>query len=82
MTADEVGRAGVGIPDEEQLVYAGLHERVMVTEDLRFVPPVPHGGVLVIRRPLSIGAYIDYLELDAHTYMPDELRNLVRYYDL
>lgn len=81
-TALEMGRAGQGIPDQQQLDYATRQGRVMVTEDLHFRPTLPHGGLVVMERPLSLGDYMLYLEVLAQQFGPDDLGDQVHYCQL
>jgi predicted nuclease of predicted toxin-antitoxin system len=85
LTAQFVGRAGIGIPDEDQLAYATSMGRVLVTEDRDFISlahtQLPHTGVAMLQRALSIGEYVEYLELLARTTEPDEMRNQLLYCD-
>ena len=79
LTAQAAGRAGKKIPDDEQLAYATTHGLVMVTNDSDFIKlhneHVPHAGIIMLQQVLSIGDYIDYLELFALTTSPDAMRN-------
>jgi hypothetical protein len=52
VTALEAGRASQEISDQEQLEYATGQGRVMVTQDVHFRPRLPHGGLIVMQRPL------------------------------
>jgi hypothetical protein len=53
----------------------------MVTQDLRFSPPAPHAGMIVVQRAVGIGDYIDFLEAVARIYTSEEMQNLVLYYN-
>lgn len=79
ITATEAGRAGQRISDQDQLDYATREKRVMVTEDLHFRARLPHGGLVVMQRPLSLGDYILYLEVLAEQAGIDGLQNLTHY---
>lgn len=85
LTAQAVGRAGQKIPDSQQLAYATQLDRVIVTEDRDFVAlahtPVPHAGVILLQRALSIGQSVEYLELMAQVTAPDEVRDRLIYCD-
>lgn len=59
-----------------------LHGRVMVTQDAHFRPSVPHGGLIVMQRPLSLGDYILYLEILAEQFDPGGLDDQVHYWQL
>lgn len=69
LTALEAGRAGMKVPDVDQLVSATSQQRVMVSLDRDFVAlsysHVPHAGVIIIQRSLNIGDLVEYLELMA-----------------
>ncbi len=80
ITALEAGRADQEIPDQEQLDYATREGRVMVTEDLRFRPRLPHGGLVVMQQPLGLGDYIAYLELLSKQYVAGALDDQMHYY--
>lgn len=82
ITAVDSGRAGQEISDQDQLAYATSEGRVMVTQDLRFRPRLPHGGLVVMQRPMSLGDYILYLELLAAQYSPGDLNDQVHYCQL
>lgn len=57
----------------------------MVTEDRDFIDlaykQLPHAGVIMLQRPLSIGQYVAYLELLAHVTEPAALQNQLLYCD-
>lgn len=82
ITALEAGRAGQEISDQDQLEYATSEGRVMVTQDLHFRPRLPHGGLIVMQRPISLGDYILYLQLLAEQYSPGDLNDQVHYCQL
>jgi len=82
ITALEAGRAGREISDQEQLEYATRQGRVMVTQDLRFRPRLPHGGLVVMQRPMRLGDYILYLQVLAERYGPGDLNDQVHYCQL
>ncbi|HEU5367522.1 MAG TPA: DUF5615 family PIN-like protein [Ktedonobacterales bacterium] len=83
LTTEEAGRAHQGLTDSDQLAYAAAQERVLVTRDSDFVElasgQLPHAGVVLLRQILSIGEYIEYLELLACTTSPQAMRNLLVY---
>lgn len=54
----------------------------MVTQDAHFRPSVPHGGLIVMQRPLSLGDYILYLEILAEQFDPGGLDDQVHYWQL
>lgn len=81
LTALEAGRAGREIPDQEQLDYATSQGTVMVTQDVRFRPRLPHGGLVVMQRRLSPGDYIDLQDL-AEQFGPGDLADQTYYCDL
>ena len=82
ITTLEAGRADQEIPDQKQLEYATSQGRVMVTQDLRFRPHIPHGGLVVMQRRLSPGDYIDYLQDLAERFGPGDLADQTYYCDL
>jgi hypothetical protein len=79
VTTVEEGRAGRGLSDPDQLTYATSQGRVMVTQDQRIQPTGHHSGLVIMQRRLSVGAYIDYLELLALETSPDDLLDQVHY---
>lgn len=79
ITALEAGRAGREISDQEQLEYATGQGRVMVTQDVHFRPRLPHGGLIVMQRPLSLEDYFLYLEILAEQFSPGDLDDQVYY---
>lgn len=85
LTAQEAGRAGKKIPDSEQLAYATAQERVIATRDRDYIllarTQFPHAGVIMLQKELSIGGYIDYLELLALTTTPEWIRNRLVFCD-
>lgn len=85
LTAQGSGRAGKKIPDVEQLSFAALQNRVVVTEDRDFVrlasSQLPHAGIILLQRSLSIGGYVEYLELMARITESEEIRNQLVYCD-
>ena len=82
VTALEADRAGKEITDQEQLDYATRENRVMVTEDLHFRPRLPHGGLVVMQRPMGLGDYILYLQILAEQSASGELSDQVHYCQL
>ena len=85
LAALEAGRAGTGISDIEQLLFARTEGRVIVTHDYDFISLAAqhpgHAGVLLLHRPLSIGETLDYLELTARLVAPVEMRDRVQFCD-
>lgn len=81
----DVDRAGRGISDADQLTYAMEHGRVLITQDRDFitlaVTNIPHSGVILLQKVLSIGDTIAYLELVAHLTAPDEIRDHLLFCD-
>jgi len=82
IAAVEAGRAGQEISDQAQLEYAAREERVMVTQDLHFRPRLPHSGLVVMQRPMSLGDYVLYLQVLAEQYSPEDLNDQVHYCQL
>jgi predicted nuclease of predicted toxin-antitoxin system len=85
VSANELGRAGKRIIDREQLSFAVEDGRTLVTHDRHFVAlggeVLPHAGVILLQRPMSIGEIVEYLDLTARLMTPDEIRNLVHFCD-
>jgi hypothetical protein len=81
VTAGEAGRAGRGIPDQDQLDFASAEGRILVTQDLHFQPDLPHGSTVVMQRPLSVGEYVLYLQVLSGDYEPDGLADQGHYYN-
>jgi hypothetical protein len=54
----------------------------MVTQDLRFPPRLPHGGLVVIQRKLALGDYLLYLQIVAEQYRPGDLNDQIHYCEL
>jgi len=83
LTAQEAGRAGKKIPDDEQLAYASDIGRVVVTRDTDFInlafTRASHAGVIPLQKPLTIGETIDYLEYMAKTTEPDAVHDRLVY---
>ncbi len=83
LTTEEAGRAHQGIHDDDQLAYAAAQGLVMVTSDRHFIrlahEQQPHPGVVLLQQVLSIGEYIEYLELLALTTSPESIRNTLVY---
>ncbi len=79
LTAQAAGRANKRIPDDEQLAYATARGLVTVTNDRDFIrlhrEQIPHAGIIMLQQVLTIGEYIDYLELFALTTAPEDIRN-------
>jgi predicted nuclease of predicted toxin-antitoxin system len=85
LTTIEAGRAGQGITDSHQLAYATEQGRVLVTRDRGFIllaaTQMPHAGVILLQRPLSIGETIEYLEVAAQVIEADDMRDRLIYCD-
>ena len=85
LTAQEVGLADKELPDSYQLEYAASKGRVLVTEDRDFVAlaytQTPHAGVILLQRRLSIGGFVEYLELMAHVTEPADIQDRLVYCD-
>lgn len=83
LTAQDAGRAGKKIPDDQQLLFATAQGRVVVTEDRDFVAlaytQTPHAGIILLQRPLGIGGFIEYLELMAHVTEAAEIQDQLVY---
>lgn len=85
LTAADAGRAGQGVTDADQLAYAMDQKRVLITSDRDFIrlatPQMPHAGIILLQRPLSIGETVEYLELAAQVIDPDDVRDHLIYCD-
>ena len=85
LTTEEAKRAHQGLDDPDQLAYAAAQGRVIVTSDRDFIKYaemlVPYAGVVLLQRSLSIGAYVEYLELLALTSSPESVRNQLIFCD-
>lgn len=83
LTTKEAGRAHQSIYDDDQLAYAAAQGLVMVTSDRDYIrlaqEQQPHAGVVLLQQELSIGEYIEYLELLALTTSPESMRNTLVY---
>ena len=83
LTTKEAGGAHQGIHDDDQLAYAAAQGLVMVTSDRDYIrlahEQQPHAGVVLLQQDLSIGQYIEYLELLALTTNPENMRNALVY---
>lgn len=85
LTAQAAGRADREIPDEDQLAFAAGLGRVLVTEDRDFTHLAyshqPHAGVVVLQHEVSIGEYIEFLEVLALATEGEEMQDKPQYYD-
>jgi predicted nuclease of predicted toxin-antitoxin system len=85
LTAQQARHADQAISDSDQLAFAASVGRVMVTEDRDFIvlahAQVPHAGIVMMQRRLSIGEAVEYLELLAKVTEPDEVRDRLVYCD-
>ena len=77
ITTAEAGNANQRLPDESQLTFATREHRILVTEDRDFTrlaqQSTEHAGIVFFPVKLSLGAYIDYLELLALTTDPADI---------
>lgn len=85
VSAHDLGRAGKRIADREQFSFAVEDGRTLVTHDRHFVTlggeVMPHAGVILLQRSMSIGEIVEYLDLTARLMSPYEIRNLVHFCD-
>jgi predicted nuclease of predicted toxin-antitoxin system len=69
----------------EQLRFAAQLGCVLVTQDRDFIALAvserPHTGVIVLQRDMSIGRFIEHLELMAACYEPAEMQNRLEFCD-
>ena len=83
LTTEEAGRAHQGTPDDDQLAYATARGLVIVTSDRDYIrlahEQQPHAGIVLLQQKLSIGGYIEYLDLLALTTSPESMRNALVY---
>lgn len=81
----EVGRANRKIPDLDQLTYATSMGRVLVSRDRDFTrlhaTGIAHAGIVILQTNLSIGAFVEYLELLAKTTELAQMQNQLVYCD-
>ena len=85
LTAKDASRANRAIPDDDQLAFAYANGRVFVTKDRDYIvlaySHIPNAGVILLQRELSIGEYVEYLELAASCYEPEEMRDRLEFCD-
>jgi hypothetical protein len=89
LAAFQANRANLRISDADQLTYATLEHRVLVSRDKHFLNPgeVPqlitgqHAGIVAIRRTITIGAQARYLRYLAETETMETLAGQIRYYE-
>ena len=79
LTTAEARRASLRLPDSDQLSFAAANDRVLVTQDRRLVPGIPHKGAVVMRS-IGVKDYADFLELVARVYSAGEIENQVIYF--
>lgn len=79
LTTPEAARASQRVPDDDQLEFASQNDRVIVTQDRRFIPTPPHRGMIVMRS-VPFQEYADFLELVARVYSTEEMENQVIYF--
>ncbi|HEY7092348.1 MAG TPA: DUF5615 family PIN-like protein [Ktedonobacterales bacterium] len=81
----DVSRANRKIPDLDQLTYATSIGHVLVSRDRDFTrlhtTGISHAGIVILQKDLSIGAFVEYLELLAKTTEPDQMQNQLLYCD-
>jgi len=85
LTAHAAGLAHRGTDDTILLRFATSQGRVMITADRDFVALAysehPHEGVVLLQRRLSVGDYVEYLELMARVTEPQQMRDQLVYCD-
>jgi predicted nuclease of predicted toxin-antitoxin system len=82
LTIQDSGR--LGDPDREQLAFATMKRRVMVTFDDDFLAldaaGIPHAGIVFSQAgQRSVGELIEMLVLIANVIEPEEMRNHVEF---
>jgi predicted nuclease of predicted toxin-antitoxin system len=81
----DVGRANRKISDLDQLTYATSIGHVLVSRDRDFTrlhaTGIAHAGIVILQTNLSIGAFVEYLELLAKTTEPAQMQNQLVYCD-
>lgn len=88
LTTQEAGRSAQGIDDADQLAFATMQNRVLVSRDKHFLNPheVPqivtgqHAGVIAIRKEVGIGDEARYLRYAAETETMESMAGQIRYY--
>lgn len=85
LTAADAAIAGREVTDVELLRFASQQGRVLVTQDRDFIrlatTQAPHAGIILVQRRLSIGQYVEYLDLMARVVEPDEMRDRLVFCD-
>jgi predicted nuclease of predicted toxin-antitoxin system len=83
LTTAEAARAGLGTADSDQLAYATEQGRVLVTSDRDFISlattQMPHAGIILLQRPLSVGQTVEYLESAAQVIDSGHIRDRLVY---
>ena len=85
ISAHEVARTGQALSDSDQLAFATMEGRVLVSRDRHFIrlatELTPHAGVILLQRPLSLGAMIGYLDLTSRLKTEEEMKDRLHYCD-
>ena len=80
-TAQEARLAGAKGPDPIQLSWVAIHRRTFVTGDWHFLTwgytVQPHHGLILVPRSVALGKAIEYLELLATGYEPEDVAGRV-----
>jgi predicted nuclease of predicted toxin-antitoxin system len=85
----DVGLAAA--PDPTILEWAALHDRVLLTDDRRTIPPFAHArvaagqpmpGVFLVSGDMPAGQAIDEVLLAVRCLSPDECKDIVEYFPL
>lgn len=81
MTTSEASMRGA--TDEQQLLYAGEQQRVLVTKDDDFLrlhaEDIQHHGIVFIPTQIKIGTIVQGLVLISRVLDTDEMRNHVEF---
>ena len=64
--------------DEAQLAFAEKQKRVLVTHDQDFLSlKANHYGIMFFTKQISVGQYVEEIELVHLDYSPEDLKNTV-----
>jgi len=73
----------LGAPDEQQLQFALLQQRVLVTHDSDYLrlheSGVPHAGIVWVPQTRRIGEVVTFLALMWELLSPEEMANHVEF---
>ena len=75
-------------PDPELLEWLAQEERILLTHDVKTIPPYVYErvraglsvpGVIVVRESVSMGQILDELEVIMSAGVPEDFENIIRY---